>query len=153
MPLLDYVSCRNTFNSGLTCCYDPGPHFSFSGPPIYYPKTFFAIQPLVSHLPSSHMVPRSTIYPPGLPRHPLSPLATRYPIVHLNREPYLLYPYCSLFLALTSLLHILSLALTSLKSHHSIVLPIRSRDLSLEYKPQYFDHWALSLTWFSIQDL
>jgi len=68
------------------------------------------------------------MYPPGLPHHPSSPLAIhsllsyvincgpwailsrsilgKYhsSIVRLNREPYCSFPYCSLFLALTSLL-------------------------------------------------
>ena len=55
-------------------------HFSFSGPHLF-PKTFFANQPLICHLPPSHMVPRSTTYPPGLPCHPSSPLATPNPVI------------------------------------------------------------------------
>jgi len=92
------------------------PFFIF-WPTYFIPKTFLAIQPLIRHLPSSHVVPRSTTYPPGLPCHPSSPLATSFllsyitltvqmsfydstiplgryhqPIVHLNRELYCSFP-------------------------------------------------------------
>ena len=56
------------------------PFFIF-WPPISFPQTFLANQPLISHLPSSHMVPRSTTYPPGLPRYPSSLLATPNPVI------------------------------------------------------------------------
>jgi len=95
-------------------CYDPGPQFSFSGPLIPFPRHSLPSNPLIDHLPSSHTVPRSTTYPPGLPHHPQGPLATsllivlhhqsplrRYhqTIVRLNREL-----YCSLSL-LSSILN------------------------------------------------
>jgi len=112
------------------------PFFIF-WPTYFIPKTFLAIQPLICHLPPSHAVPRSTMYPSGLPHHPSSPLAIHPSIVLRHRQPLRKVPSNPLSapignsIVLSLLFSIFSsdiiTAHTSLlrKSHHSIVLPIR----------------------------
>ena len=125
------------------------PFFIF-WPPIYFPRHSLPTNPL-------SVTCYQVTWSQGVPRILLdchvtlqSPLAiSRLVIRPIGTLSF--FSYCSLFLAMTHLLRILflallsmthllrilSLALTSLESHHSIVLPIRSRDLSLVYKSDH----------------
>ena len=94
---VEQVPCVVTHKSPLVPTYGVtilGPIFHFLAPHLF-PKTFLAKQPLISHLPSSHMVPRSTTYPPGLPRYPSKPIGYPKPRYPTNRE---LHHYLSIVL-------------------------------------------------------
>jgi len=118
-------------------------------------KTFLTIQPLIYHLLSSHAIPRSTTYPPGLPRHPSSLLASHSLLSYIiDCRPQAILSHSTLLestinplfapignsIVLSLLFSIFSSDITTAslwKSHHPIVLPIRSGDPSLVYKSDH----------------
>ena len=138
-----YALIGNIHNSSVTIL---GLIFHFSGP-MYFPKTFLANQPpyqspaTKSHGPKGYHVSSWTA------TSPFKPIGYSKPIVRPIGNSIVLSLLFSIFnhditaahsiLSYDSLLHILFLALTSWKSHHSIVLSIRSRDLSLVYKSDH----------------